>query len=154
MRKTALILAAATAAVFAAPAQAQDASGEGRVEARGGIAWAGGNEEAIAGVAAGYDFNLGDSAFIGIEGSADKILASGTEVVWGATGRIGAKVSEGGKVFLAGGYTFGDGEDVPHLGIGYSQKLGTSAYITGEYRRFFSDFQDVNAATLGVGFNF
>lgn len=154
MRKTAIAIAAATAAFIAAPAAAQDAAGEGRVEVRGGIAWAGGQEEAIAGVAGGYDFNLGDSAFIGVEGSADKILAGGADVVWGATGRVGAKVGDAGKVFLAGGYSFGEGEDVPHLGIGYSHKLGTSAYVTGEYRRFFSDFQDVNAATLGVGFNF
>lgn len=153
MRKFAIALAAATTALVAMPAQAQDAAGEGRVEARGGIAWAGGSEEAVAGVAAGYDFNLGDAAFIGVEGSADKILASGTDIVWGATGRIGAKVSDSGKLFLAGGYSFGEGEDVPHLGIGYSHKIG-GAYITGEYRRFFSDFQDVNAATLGVGVNF
>lgn len=149
MRKTAFALAAATAALVAVPAQAN----EGRVEARGGIAWAGGSEEAIAGVAAGYDFDLGSSAFIGVEGSADKILASGADVVFGATGRIGAKVSENGKLFLAGGYSFGEGEDVPHLGVGYSHKIG-GAYLTGEYRRFFSDFQDVNAATLGVGVNF
>ena len=150
MRKTAIALAAATAALVAVPAQAN----EGRVEARGGVAWAGGAEEAIAGVAAGYDFDLGESAFIGVEGSADKVLASGADVVFGATGRIGAKVSENGKLFLAGGYSFGEGEDVPHLGLGYSHKLGTSVYVTGEYRRFFSDFQDVNAATLGVGVNF
>lgn len=150
MRKTAIALAVATAALVAAPAQAN----EGRFEARGGIAWAGGSEEAIAGVAAGYDFDLGSAAFIGVEGSADKILASGADVVFGATGRIGAKVSENGKLFLAGGYSFGEGEDVPHLGIGYSQKVGASVYVTGEYRRFFSDIQDVNAATLGVGFNF
>ena len=149
MRKTAFALAAATAALVAVPAQAN----EGRVEARGGIAWAGGSEEAIAGVAAGYDFDLGSSAFIGVEGSADKVLASGADVVFGATGRIGAKVSENGKLFLAGGYSFGEGEDVPHLGLGYSHKIG-GAYVTGEYRRFFSDFQDVNAATLGVGVNF
>lgn len=149
MRKTAFAIAAATAALVAVPAQAN----EGRVEARGGIAWAGGSEEAIAGVAAGYDFDLGSSAFIGVEGSADKVLASGADVVFGATGRIGAKVSENGKLFLAGGYSFGEGEDVPHLGLGYSHKIG-GAYVTGEYRRFFSDFQDVNAATLGVGVNF
>ncbi|WP_324262787.1 hypothetical protein U4960_06670 [Altererythrobacter sp. H2] len=149
MRKFAFALVAATAALAAVPAQAN----EGRVEARGGIAWAGGQEEAIAGVAAGYDFDLGEAAFIGVEGSADKILAGGADVVWGATGRIGAKVSDNGKLFVAGGYSFGEGEDVPHLGIGYSHKIG-GAYVTGEYRRFFSDFQDVNAATLGVGVNF
>ncbi|MFN4114581.1 MAG: hypothetical protein ACK4GD_11625 [Sphingomonadaceae bacterium] len=149
MRKIAIALAAATAALVAVPAQAN----EGRVEVRGGIAWAGGAEEAIAGVAAGYDFDLGDAAFIGVEASADKILAGGADIAWGATGRIGAKVSENGKLFVAGGYTFGEGEDVPHLGLGYSHKIG-GAYLTAEYRRFFSDFNDINAATLGLGVNF
>lgn len=150
MRKTAIALAAATAALVAVPAQAN----EGRVEARGGVAWASGSEEAIAGVAAGYDFDLGSSAFIGVEASADKVLVSGADVVFGATGRIGAKVSENGKLFLAGGYSFGEGEDVPHLGAGYSHKVGSNVYVTAEYRHFFSDFVDVNAATLGVGVNF
>lgn len=150
MRKIAIALAAATAALVAVPAQANEA----RVEARGGIAWASGTEEAIAGVAAGYDFDLGSSAFIGVEASADKILVSGADVAFGATGRIGAKVSENGKLFVAGGYTFGEGEDVPHLGGGYNHKVGSNVYVTAEYRHFFSDFVDVNAATLGVGVNF
>lgn len=150
MRKFAIAVAAATTALVAVPAQAN----EGRVEARGGIAWAQGTEEAIAGVAAGYDFDLGENAFVGVEGSADKILVDGADVVWGLTGRVGAKVGDSGKLFVAGGYSFGEGEDVPHLGVGYNHKLGTNLYLTAEYRHFFSDIVDVNAATVGVGFNF
>lgn len=146
-------LAAATGFV-AMPAAAQEAPGTGRVEARGGIVWAAGSEEAAAGVAAGYDFDLGDALFIGVEGSADKVLADGADVVWGVGGRIGARVSEEGRLYAAGGYAFGDGEDVPYLGAGYSHRLGQSVYVSAEYRHFFSDFVDVNAATVGVGFNF
>lgn len=153
MRNIALAVAAASAAI-AVPAQAQEAAGEGRAEVRGGIAWANGAEEAVAGVAAGYDFNLGDAAFIGIEGSADHILADGADFVWGVGGRVGARVSDNGKLFAAGGYAFGDGEDVPYLGAGYNHKVGQSVYLTAEYRHFFSDFTDVNAATVGVGINF
>ena len=153
MRKIALVAIAAAAAV-ATPAQAN----EGRVEARGGIAWAGGAEEAIAGVAAGYDFDLGSTedggAFFGVEASADKILAGGTDVVWGLTGRVGVNVGTGGKLFAAGGYTFGDGEDAPHLGAGYEHGIGESAYVKVEYRRFFSDFVDINTAAVGVGMRF
>ena len=156
MRKIVLTLAAVAAATAATPAFAQ---GEARVEARGGIAWAQGAEEAVAGVAAGYDFDFGDeesgSVFFGVEGSADKILASNTDVVWGTTARLGAKLGNGGKLYATGGYSFGEGEDVPHLGAGYEQKLGESGfYVKAEYRHFFSDFVDVNTAAVGVGIKF
>lgn len=153
MRKTIMVLAAA-AAVASVPAQAN----EGRAEARGGIVWANGVEEAVAGAAIGYDFDLSEQdeggVFIGVEGSADHILASGADFVWGVGGRLGAKIGPDGKLYAAGGYAFGDGEDVPYLGAGYSHKVGKSVYISGEYRHFFSDFVDVNAVTLGVGVNF
>jgi hypothetical protein len=149
MRKYAVLFAAAIAAV-SVPAQAN----EGRVEVRGGVAWAGGTEEALAGVAAGYDWDLGETAFAGVEASGDKILVDGADVVWGATARVGAKVGTNGKLYAAGGYTFGEGEDVPHLGAGYQHKLGTNLYVKAEYRHFFSDFVDVDTAALGVGFTF
>lgn len=156
MRKIVLTLAALGAASVATPALAQ---GEARVETRGGIAWAQGTEEAVAGVAAGYDFDLGQeetgSVFFGAEVSADKILANGADVVFGTTARLGAKVGNGGKIFATGGYSFGQGEDVPHLGAGYEQKIGESGvYVKAEYRHFFSDFVDVNTAAVGVGFKF
>ena len=155
MRKTAITLALAASAAVATPAHAE---AEGRVETRGGIAWANGNEEAVAGVAAGYDFDLGQketgSVFFGVEGSADKILANGADVVFGATARLGAKIGENGKLYGTAGYSFGEGEDVPHIGAGYQQKLGESLYVKAEYRHFFSDFVDVNTAAVGVGFTF
>lgn len=156
MRKTAIILALAATAV-ATPAIAGE--NEARVETRGGIAWANGDEEAIAGVAAGYDFDLKTSdkggVFVGVEASADKILADNTDVVWGLTARLGANVGKGGKLYGTGGYSFGEGEDVPHLGAGYEQKIGDSGvYVKAEYRHFFSDFVDVDTAVVGVGFAF
>ena len=154
MRKTALILSLVAAAA-ATPAMAN----EGRVEARGGIAWANGNEEAVAGVAAGYDFDLGQeetgSVFFGGEVSADKVLVSGADVYFGTTARLGAKIGDGGKLYATAGYAFGEGEDTPTLGAGYEQKLGDSPiYLKAEYRHFFSDFIDVNTAAVGVGFKF
>ena len=149
MRKIAII-AAATAAVVAVPAQAN----EGRVEARGGIVWAGGGEEAVAGVAAGYDFDLGQvgGAFAGIEGSADKILVDGADVVFGVTGRLGTHVGAKGKLFAAGGYSFNEG-DAFHLGAGYEHKVSNNVYLKAEYRRFF-DTVDLNSAVFGLGVNF
>lgn len=154
MRKTAIILGLIAAAA-ATPAMAD----EGRVEARGGIAWANGNEEAVAGIAAGYDYDLGDtetgSVFFGAEVSADKVLVSGADVYFGTTARLGAKIGDGGKLYATAGYSFGEGEDTPHLGAGYEQKLGDGpVYLKAEYRHFFSDFIDVNTAAVGVGFKF
>ena len=149
MRKF-IIVAAAAAAAVATPA----AANEGRAEVRGGIVWASGAEEGTLGAAVGYDFDLGDSvAFAGVEGSADKVLVDGADIAWGATARLGAKIGQG-KLYATGGYTVGEGEDVPHFGAGYEHKLGSRAYVKAEYRRFFSDFIDVNSAVVGVGLNF
>ena len=150
MRKIALTLGLVAAAAVAAPAHAN----EGRVEARGGIAWANGDTEAIAGVAAGYDFDLGETAFAGVEVSGDKVLVDGANVVFGTTARLGVKAGDNGKLFIAGGYSFGEGEDVPHLGGGYQHNIGQNIYLKAEYRHFFSDFTDVDTVAAGVGVRF
>ena len=77
VKKFALSLAA-IAAMSSAPAYAE---GEGRVEIQGGIAFSGGTSEAFAGVSGGYDFDLGDKAFVGIDLGVGKVLARGTDVV-------------------------------------------------------------------------
>jgi hypothetical protein len=153
MRKVLLPLLASMA--VASPALANEA----RVEARGGVIWNGGDEEAIAGVAAGYDFDLGSSAFVGAEVSADKILTSNTRVAFGLTGRVGAKLSENGKLFAAGGYTtkacrFCD--ETWHVGAGYQHNFGQSLYGKVEYRHFFADngVSDPDAVVAGIGMRF
>lgn len=147
--KNILFALSAIAAVAATPAMAN----EGRVEARGGIAFAGGAEEAIAGVAAGYDFDLGGSGFVGGEVSADKILVGGTNVLFGLTARAGIKTGEAGRLYVTGGYTFNDG-DAAHAGAGYQHKFGEALYGKVEYRRFFVDGTDLNAVTAGLGITF
>lgn len=146
------VAAALLSAIVATPALAQTA-GEGRIEARGGIAWAGGGEEAVAGVAAGYDFDLGSSAFAGVEASADKILVGGTDVLFGLTGRVGAKVGDSGKLYAAAGYSFNEG-DAAHIGAGYQHKFGTNLYGKVEYRRFLLSGTDINTAVAGLGLTF
>lgn len=147
MKKYTALIAAAAALVVAAPAAANEARGE----ARSGIAWAAGEEEMLVGVAFGYDFDLGDSAFVGVEGSADKLLVDGADVVWGGTVRAGAKLGEG-KLYVAGGYSISDVEAF-HLGAGYQHKIGPNSYLKAEYRRFF-DVIDVNVVAAGVGVTF
>ncbi|MEP6867277.1 MAG: hypothetical protein ABJA20_02060, partial [Novosphingobium sp.] len=114
--------------------------------------------EATAGVAAGYDFDLGSSAFAGVEVSGDKILTSNTHVAAGFTGRLGAKLGAG-KLFAAGGYTTSfcsgcDGEY--HAGAGYEHSFGNKLYGKVEYRHFFergtSSNADAVSAGLGVKF--
>lgn len=156
MRKIFLTTAAALGAslVMAAPAQANEA----RVEARGGVIWGVGDSEAIAGVAVGYDFDLGSSAFAGVEASGDKVLIDGTKVAFGASGRLGFKAGEATKVYATGGYTteFADGvEGTWHAGAGVQQKLGNAFYIKAEYRHFFvENFDDADAVVGGVGVTF
>jgi outer membrane immunogenic protein len=153
MRKVLLPLLASLA--IASPALANEA----RVEARGGVIWNDGDSEAIAGVAAGYDFDLGGSTFAGVEASADKILESNTRLAFGFSGRAGVKLSEAGKLYGIGGYTtkacrFCD--DSLHLGAGYQHNFGQSLYGKVEYRHYFFDngVSDPDAVVAGVGMRF
>lgn len=154
MRKIILPLVASLA--IASPALANEA----RIEARGGVFWSEGYTQDTYGVAAGYDFDLGQTAFAGVEVSGDKIADSGTKVAWGFTGRLGAKVGEKGKAYVASGYTTetctGCDNDTWHAGLGYEQGFGNNLYGKVEYRHFFLDqgLPDGNAVVAGLGVRF
>ena len=155
MRKILLAMGAIGASLaIAAPAHANEA----RIEARGGVFWGYGDSEGTAGVAVGYDFDLGQSAFAGVEASGDKILVDGTKVAFGLSGRLGLKAGEATKVYGLGGYTtepFDGGEDSWHAGAGVQQKLGSAFYIKAEYRHFFvNNWDDADAVVGGVGLTF
>lgn len=150
MKKVAVL--AALAAFGATPAIA---AGEARIEARGGIAFANGESEAVAGIGAGYDFDLGEKAFVGLDATADKILVDGTEVVFGVGPRLGIKAGEKTKIYANGGIAFGSkGGSDPYLGAGVQRSFGAAIYGKVEYRRFISDGTDINLASLGIGFKF
>ncbi|MEL7683896.1 outer membrane beta-barrel protein [Citromicrobium bathyomarinum] len=147
-----VVLSALLIALPAAPAFAEEAAGGPRAEVRGGVAWADGETDPVLGIAAGYDFDLGDTVFLGGEVSGEKILAEDTYVELALTGRLGTKVSEKGSIFLVGGYTFTHHGDGPHAGIGYEYHLGHSGtYIAAEYRHVFVDHHEANAVTIGIG---
>jgi outer membrane immunogenic protein len=152
MKKIAILVAAASA-MIATPALA---SGQGRAEIRGGLATASGQEEAFLGVGAGYDFDLGDSAFVGAEVGADKVLVDGSEVLFSVGGRIGAKAGEKTRVYAAGGMGFSDGESDPYLGAGAEFGIGSKAYGKVEYRRVLTSggIPDVNFFGIGAGIRF
>lgn len=153
MRLVALSLIASLAA--ASPALAD----ESRVEARGGVAWNSSDSEAIAGVAAGHDWDLGTSSFVGAEVSADKILADNYRVSFGFGGRLGAKIGEASKLYAAASYQTkpcSGCEDSVSVGAGYQHSFGSKFYGKVEYRHFFvgNGNTDNDAAVAGLGVKF
>lgn len=153
MRKIILPLIASLA--LASPALAN----ETRIEARGGVIWSNGTSEDTWGAALGYDFDLGQSTFAGLEVSGDKIGAEGTKVALGATGRLGVKAGEGTRLYGAGGYTTeacDACEGQWHLGAGVEQKISGPVYIKAEYRHFFENdiVTSGDALVAGVGVKF
>ena len=156
MRRVVLSLAAlAASAAVASPAFANEA----RVEARGGVYWSPGTTQATAGVAAGYDFDLSDTLFVGVEGSADKILDSGAKVSFGASGRVGTKLGESTKLYAIGGYTTKNCDlcqDAWNLGAGAEQKISGPVYLKAEYRHQFANngAADSNTVLGGIGVSF
>ena len=154
MKKIAIAVAA-LAAVAASPALAN----EGRVEARGGIAWADGDSEGTAGVAAGYDWTVGSGTFIGAEVTGDKILTDGAKVSFGINARGGAQLSNGTKLYVSGGWNSEPCDlcdDAVSLGAGAEFPLVNRLYGKIEYRHFFAGngFTDTNAVVAGVGVRF
>lgn len=154
MRKVLLPLLAVLAT--STPALANEA----RVEARGGVFWSQGYTQDTYGVAAGYDFDLGQAAFAGAEVSGDKIADHGTKVAWGFTGRLGARMGEQGKLYATGGYTTETcglcNNGAMHAGAGYEQGFGNNLYGKVEYRHFFLDQgrPDGNTVMAGLGVKF
>jgi outer membrane immunogenic protein len=144
---------ALTVAVFAAfAATPAYAKGEARVEAYGGIAFAGGTSEAFAGIGGGYDFDLGNKAFVGLDVGVSKVLARGTKAFGNVGGRIGAKLGENGRLYASGGLGFCCD---PYFGAGYQHKFGKKVYGKIEYRKSLSSFgPDINFAGIGLGIGF
>lgn len=140
-------IAAVAAALTAVPASAN----EGRVEARGSIAWAGGQEDFFAGVAAGYDIDLGETAFVGPEVSYDTNFDGADLLNLG--GRIGTKLGTKGKLYVAAAYEVADA-DAFNAGVGYQHSFTDKVYGKVEYRRYLFNGTDLNAAGVGVGVKF
>lgn len=132
---------------------------ETRVEARGGVIWADGASEDTWGAALGYDFDLGERTFAGVEVSGDKIGDSGSKMAFGFTGRAGIKATPGTRLFAAGGYTTEACDncgDQWHLGGGLEQNVSGPVYLKVEYRHFFDNDVLVSGDSVvaGVGARF
>ena len=150
MRLVLLSLCAVLAA--SSPAFADEARGE----VHSGLGWTDGQDaKATIGGALGYDVSLGNTAFAGAEASLDKVLTSGTNVRYGTTARLGARLSPNDKLYALAGYSFGKGPNAVHAGAGIEHNFGPF-YGKAEYRRYFNEdgARNSNAATLGVGVHF
>ncbi|SFG24670.1 hypothetical protein SAMN05518801_11212 [Novosphingobium sp. CF614] len=155
MRIAILSLAAAAGAVLATPALANEV----RVETRGGVVWNHGDTEAIAGVAGGYDFDLGDKLFAGVDVSADKLLTSDTRVSWGLGGRVGVKTGTGGKLYALSDYQTkfcSTCNESVAVGGGFQQDIGQKLYGKLEYRHYVvgDNTPDADGVLAGVGLKF
>lgn len=152
MKKVAFA-AAVLSAVIATPVLAAP-GGEGRVEVRGGLMTGDGNGEATVGLAAGYDFDLGDSLFVGAEVSGDAILVDAGYFHLFSGGRIGTKVGTNGKLYATGGVRIAQ-FDEPYAGAGYQHKITSNVFAKAEYRHHFNDnVNDYDTFVVGVGFAF
>ena len=148
-----LLAAAALSGLAASPALAN----ETRAEARAGVQWLPGSTEATAGVAAGYDFDLGPAAFSGVEVSADKALGSGYKTSFGFHGRAGVNLI-GTKLYGVGGYTTEPCDNCRgawDVGAGAQFAFMGPLYGKVEYKHLFTD-QNPDRDTLmaGVGLKF
>ncbi|NKJ41254.1 MULTISPECIES: outer membrane beta-barrel protein [unclassified Novosphingobium] len=153
MRLVLLALAGTLAA--AAPAMANEV----RVEAHSGVLWNHDSTDATAGVAAGYDYDLGPAAFGGVEVSADKILNSyAKRVSVGVSGRLGANLA-GTKLYAVGGYATTPCSDCGgawNFGAGVQKSFLQKFYGKVEYRHYIADegLGNRDAVTAGVGLKF
>ena len=143
-----IILASAAAALATTPAMA---AGEGRIEARGAIGFAGGSEDAFAGIAAGYDVDLGETVFAGPEVSYDTNF-DGADLV-NVGGRVGIKTGDKGRLYVGGAYELNDAKEF-NASVGYQYSFSDKMYGKVEYRRYFFNGTDLNAAGVGIGVKF
>lgn len=155
MRIALVSLVAVAAAAVATPALANEA----RVEARTGIIWDGSDSEAVAGVAVGYDYDLGSKFFVGVEGSADKVLTSDTRVSWGAGGRVGYKITPTTKLYANSTWQskFSKyGNSAVAVGGGVEQALDNRFYAKAEYKHLLvgDNTPDADVGLVGVGVKF
>ena len=151
MKKFLATAAFVMAAFVAVPA----AANEGRAEVRAGYLFAPGEDQEVVGLALGYDFDLSDTLFAGLEVSGDKILHSGSGITWGGSARLGTSLGESARAYVIGGYTNScdDCVDSYTAGAGAEYNLSEDVYLKAEYRHFFTTegLEDFDAVLIGVG---
>ena len=149
-----LALAAVLSIAFAAPAMAGTLS----YEVRGGDYVGQGFADPVAGVVVGEDFDLAQHTFVGANVAADKILASGSHVMFTANARAGVNFDQGNRFYGFAGYattpcaTCVGGAD---LGAGFEHNFTAGIYGKVEYARYLDKgVADANQYRAAVGIRF
>lgn len=131
---------------------------EAYVEATGGVSWSDEATDAIGGFAVGYDVDVSEKVFVGVEATAEKLLTGGTRVAWGIGGRIGAEVLPRSKVFVGTNWQSKDCRECGNaigLGTGWEQNLTETIYAKLEFKHLFvEDEVDANVGIIGLGVMF
>jgi outer membrane immunogenic protein len=163
MRKFAVV-----AAVFAI-ALSGTAHAEGaRIELHGGVdnfrALGSDRTDAVIGVGVGYDFSIGEKAFIGLEANIDESTSKFFKRDLNPNVRIGVKLNDATRLYALAGYTnqrirvAGVGSanaDGVRGGVGLERNFGERAYGKIEYR--YSNYEaglSRNQGLVGFGIRF
>lgn len=158
MRRSCVFVAAVLAPALALagrPALADEAY----IEGTGGVSWTSEETDAIAGLALGYDVDLDETFFVGVEGTAEKLLTGGTRVAWGIGGRVGAEVLPRSKIFTGVNWQSKDCRECGNavgLGVGWEQNLSEKIYAKLEFKHLFVENgePDANVGIVGLGMMF
>jgi outer membrane immunogenic protein len=144
-----LFAATAIAAVVSSPALAN----EGRVELRNGIIWANGVSDEAVGLALGYDADVSDAFFVGIESTIDTNFDFVSPVL-GVNARLGTNIGESGRFFGTVGYAYDTDFDIDDFAVGggYQHTLNGDLVISAQYQRYLD--LDINRVSVGVGARF
>lgn len=154
MRFALVSLAAAAVAAVATPAMANEA----RIGANAGVIWDGHDSDAVAGIDAGYDYDLGHKLFVGVEGSAEKVLTYNQRVSWGVGGRIGMHVLPDTKLYAVADWRSKNCRycnSAVGVGGGVQQNFG-KYYGKVEYQHLLvgDNTPDADLGLVGVGLRF
>lgn len=131
---------------------------ESYAELISGISWNREQSEAIVGIAAGHDFDLDETHFVGVELSLEKELVSERHVAAGIGGRFGRTMMSGGKAFVGVNWQTKDcfecGSAFGFNG-GWEQDIAEGIYAKIEYKHLLVNHEtdkDIVLAGLGVMF--
>ncbi|WP_395326967.1 hypothetical protein WBP06_09610 [Novosphingobium sp. BL-8H] len=132
---------------------------EAYIEGSGGVSWNKESTDALAGIAMGYDVDLNEKIFVGVEGTAEKLLTHDTRVAWGIGGRLGAEVLPRSKIFAGVNWQSKDcGEcgNAIGIGTGWEQNLSEKIYAKLEFKHLFVENHepDANVISAGIGMIF
>lgn len=137
---------------IASPAYADEA----HIELTIGVIDEGAEKEAVLAFAAGYDWDLSEKVYVGVEGSLEKVLADDTDLGVSVSGRLGLHATDTTKTNLTGGFVFEKGEDRPFIGAGIEQEVNENGlYVVVFYHHLFGDeHHDADVLALGLGWEF